>query len=277
MSAKKLLILIAAVFVLQIIILIVFGGFSPDAEKEGEVWADLGFVKFMKYEMGLSNFQDVEKWDLDGTPGGFLALNKDTAIMMIIVDTLIILFAFLATRSLKEVPGKLQSAFELLTDLFQGLVVQTLGEEGKRHLPMIGSLFIFLWISNIFGTIPFGVEPTRDLNVTVGHMLVIIFIVHFESIRVKGIKSYLKSYLDPFFIMAPLNVIGELAKGVSLAFRLFGNILGGAIIVMVISYLMKYTLLQVGLNLFFSIFVGTIQAFVFTMLSMTYIAVATAE
>ena len=197
--------------------------------------------------------------------------------MMIIVDTLIILFAFLATRSLKEVPGKLQSAFELIVDLFQSLVVQTLGEEGKRHLPMIGSLFIFLWISNIFGTIPFGVEPTRDLNVTVGHMLVVIFIVHFESIRVKGIKSYMKSYLDPFFIMAPLNVIGELAKGVSLAFRLFGNILGGAIIVMVISYLMKYTLLQVGLNLFFSLFVGTIQAFVFTMLSMTYIAVATAE
>jgi F-type H+-transporting ATPase subunit a len=108
-------------------------------------------------------------------------------------------------------------------------------------------------------------------------MIAVIFVVHFEAIRIKGFGKYLKTYLDPFFIMAPLNVIGELAKGVSLAFRLFGNILGGAIIVMVISYLFKYTFLQVGLNLFFSLFVGSIQAFVFTMLGMTYIAVATAD
>ena len=77
--------------------------------------------------------------------------------------------------------------------------------------------------------------------------------------------------------MMPLNVVGEIAKGVSLSFRLFGNILGGSIIVIVISYLTKYTLLPAGLNLFFGLFVGTIQAFVFTMLGMTYIAVAIAD
>jgi F-type H+-transporting ATPase subunit a len=71
--------------------------------------------------------------------------------------------------------------------------------------------------------------------------------------------------------------VGEIAKGISLAFRLFGNILGGAIIVMVISYLAKWIIVPVGLNMFFSLFVGTIQAFVFTMLSMTYIAVAIAD
>jgi F-type H+-transporting ATPase subunit a len=161
--------------------------------------------------------------------------------------------------------------------MFSGQVSQALGVEGRRHIPMLGTLFLFLWFANTIGSIPFTQEPTRDLNVTVGHMLAVIFVVHFESIRVKGIGAYLKSYLDPFFIMAPLNIIGEVAKGVSLAFRLFGNILGGAIIVMVISYLARYTVIPVGLNLFFGLFVGTIQAFVFTMLAMTYIAVAIAE
>ena len=280
MTPKRILVLAAIIFVIEIIVLIVFGGFGPDAEKKGEILADLGIVAFMKHEMGLINFQNVERWNIDGTPQGestFLALNKATTIMIFIVDAILIIGAFLATRSLKLIPDRLQNVFEIIVDLFRDLVIQTLGEHGKRHLPMLGSLFLFLWLSNIIGSIPNAVEPTRDLNVPVGHMIAVICVVHFEAIRIKGAGKYLKSYLDPFFIMAPLNVVGELAKGVSLAFRLFGNILGGAIIIMVISYLVKYTLLQTGLILFFGIFVGTIQAFVFTMLSMTYIAVAIAD
>ncbi|MFC1693616.1 F0F1 ATP synthase subunit A [Candidatus Latescibacterota bacterium] len=280
MTLKKLLFLTITVIILEIIILVVFGGFGPDAEKKGVVLKEIGFVRFLKYEMGLADFQDVKRWNLDGTSQGeptFWAVNKVTTIMMLIVDCILILAAFMATRVMRDVPGRLQNAFEIVIELFRSLVVQTLGENGKRHIPMIGSLFLYLWIANIIGIIPMAEEPTRDLNVTVGHMIAVIFVVHFEAIRIKGLSAYLKGYLDPFFIMAPLNIIGELAKGVSLAFRLFGNILGGAIIVMVISYLFKYTLIQVGLNLFFSLFVGTIQAFVFTMLGMTYIAVATAK
>ncbi len=280
MNPKKLLIVVAVVFFLEIIILIVFKGFGSKAENEGEVLIDLGIITFYKHEMKLIDFQDVKRWNLDGTPDGentFWALNKETTVMLFIIDFMLIIAAFLTTRTLKSVPGKLQNAFEIIVELFNDLVTQTLGENGKRHIPMLGSLFLFLWVSNIIGSIPWAVEPTRDLNVTIGHMIIVIFMVHFEAIRIKGIGSYLKSYLDPFFIMAPLNVIGELAKGVSLAFRLFGNILGGAIIVMVISYLTKYLVIPVGLNMFFGIFVGTIQAFVFTMLSMTYIAVAVAE
>lgn len=257
MKTKKLLIFTGIIIALEIIL---FFGIRPD--------------------MPLDNFQDVARWNLDGTPAGeatFWALNKKTVIMTLLIDALIIIGAFAATRALKEVPGRLQGFFELIVDLFDGLVTQTLGERGKRHLPMLGSLFLFLWISNIIGFVPLTVEPTRDLNVPVGHMLVVLTIVHVEAIRVKGLGAYLKSYNEPFFVMMPLNVIGELAKGVSLAFRLFGNILGGAIIVMVISYLAKYIAIPVFLNAFFGLFVGTIQAFVFTMLSMTYIAVATAD
>ena len=228
----------------------------------------------------LPDFQDVARWNLiEVAEGGstFWTLNRDTTIMMLLIDMFLIITAWLATKKLSAVPGKIQNVFEIIVEVFTELITQTLGDHGYRHIPMLGSLFLYLWISNIIGSIPMAVEPTRDLNVPIGHMLVVLFVVHFEAIRVKGIKSYLMSYNEPFFVMLPLNVIGELAKGVSLAFRLFGNILGGAIIVMVISYLTHYLIIPVGLNMFFGIFVGTIQAFVFTMLSMTYMAVAIAD
>ena len=280
MSTKKLLILALAILVIEVAVLVIFGGLTPQATSDGEVFARVGFFEFVKYNLGLVDFQNVESWNVDGTPEGqatFWSLNRGSTIFMLVIDFFLVAMAFLATRKMNSVPGKLQSAFEIIVDMFSGLVDQALGSEGRRHIPMLGSLFLFLWFANIIGTIPFTEEPTRDLNVTVGHMLAVIFVVHFESIRVKGLGAYLKGYLDPFFIMAPLNIIGEVAKGVSLAFRLFGNILGGAIIVMVISYLARYTMIPVGLNLFFSLFVGTIQAFVFTMLAMTYIAVAIAD
>ena len=280
MTRKKLLILAAVIFITEIIVLVVFGGFSADAEKENELLLKLGPVNIYKYDMGLVDFQNVPQWNIDGTPEGkytFWGLNKATTIMLVLIDVFIIISAFFATRILKEIPSRLQCVYEIIVELFSGLVMQALGKEGKRHIPMLGSLFLILWISNIIGSIPLAEEPTRDLNVPLGHMLVVIFVVHFEAIRVKGLKTYLKSYNEPFFVMMPLNVIGEIAKGVSLSFRLFGNILGGAIIVMVISYLIKYAILPVGLNLFFGLFVGTIQAFLFTMLSMTYIAVAISD
>ncbi len=276
MSGKKLLILTIVIIAIEAVILGVFGAFGPDAEKTGEVLTQVGLLKFIKYEFGLANFQDVSKIQLFGD-NPFWSVNKASFIMMMIVDIFLVTMAFLATRKLTAVPSRLQSVFELLVDMFKDITTQSLGENGMRHLPMLGSLFMFLWISNCIGTVPFTVEPSRDLNVTVGHMLVVIFVVHFEAIRVKGLGTYIKGYFEPFPIMAPLNFISEISSGVSLAFRLFGNILGGAIIVMVISYLFKYTIVMVGLNLFFSLFVGTIQAFVFTMLSMTYIAVAIAD
>ena len=280
MSGKKLLILAVSVLLLEVIVLAVFGGFSSEAEKKGEILAKVGSVVLYKYDMGLIDFQYVPQWNLDGTAEGeptFWGLNKATTVMLVLIDIFIIVMAFLSTRTLKMIPGRIQCVFEIVVELFSNLVEQALGENGKRHIPLLGSLFLFLWISNIIGSIPMAVEPTRDLNVPIGHMLVVLFVVHFEAIRVKGLRAYLKSYNEPFFVMMPLNVIGEIAKGVSLSFRLFGNILGGAIIVMVISYLTKYTVIPVGLNIFFGLFVGTIQAFVFTMLGMTYIAVAIAD
>ncbi|MFP4226315.1 MAG: F0F1 ATP synthase subunit A, partial [Desulfobacterales bacterium] len=98
-------------------------------------------------------------------------------------------------------------------------------------------------------------------------------IAHYSGIREKGFKTYIKSYFEPIFFMMPLNLIGELAKVVSISLRLFGNIMGGSIIILVVSYLTLSLVLPPFLIAFFVIFIGAIQAFVFTMLTLVYIAV----
>jgi F-type H+-transporting ATPase subunit a len=128
-------------------------------------------------------------------------------------------------------------------------------------------------ISNWLGIIPHLEEPTKDLNTPLALGLMGFCIAHYAGIKSKGFKEYSKEYFQPMFFMMPLNVIGELAKIVSISFRLFGNIMGGSIIILVVSYLTYSLLLPPFLNAFFGLFVGTIQAFVFTMLTVVYISV----
>jgi F-type H+-transporting ATPase subunit a len=280
MSGKQIMNLILAIFVLEVAVLFIFGAVGKNSGKEKEVWFQVGPVALEKHGMELEAIGQVDKYSLDHAAPGketFWSLDIMTTKMIFVVDALLIFVAIFVAANIRKVPGKLQGFLEIIVDFFRGIIHETLGEHGERHVPTLLTLFLFIWTSNLMGLIPYMGEPTRDINVTLGHMLVMICIVHFEAIRIKGIKSYIHEYFQPFFILMPLNVIGEFAKGVSLSFRLFGNICGGAIIIVVISYLVKYTILPVGLNMFFGIFVGTIQAFVFTMLSMTYIAVAIQE
>ena len=126
--------------------------------------------------------------------------------------------------------------------------------------------------------IPGFMEPTRNLNVPLGLGVLAVSIVHITAFKVKGVWGHLKNYVNP--VKNPLfllDIIGELSKIVSISFRLFGNVLGGAIIILVVSSLVSYVVFPVGLNLFFGLFVGTIQAFVFTMLALTYIGVEISE
>ncbi len=133
-----------------------------------------------------------------------------------------------------------------------------------------------------FARMPKFEEPTADLNTTLGCGLIVITYVHSKAIRVKGLWGYIKSYFHPVFFFFPLNVIGEAAKGVSLSFRLFGNILGGSIVILVLSALLYQSglvflnqTLGVWLILqgFLTLLVGAVQAFVFAMLALTYTAV----
>ncbi len=112
-----------------------------------------------------------------------------------------------------------------------------LGERSKTYAPLICALFMFLITCNWIGLFPHLHEPTKDLNTPLSLGIMGFFIAHYAGIKAKGIGTYLKEYCHPIFLMAPLNVIGELAKVVSISFRLFGNIMGGSIIILVVSYL----------------------------------------
>ena len=203
-----------------------------------------------------------------------LVFNVETIIMTWIVMVALIVFAILATSKISLLPNPLQVVAELIVGAFYGLTRDALDEDmAKKYFPLICALFMFLLLSNWLGMFPKLSEPTKDLNTTLGLGVLGFFIAHHAGIKTKGFKKYAKEYAEPMFFMAPLNIIGELAKVVSISFRLYGNILGGAIIILVVSYLIYSLILPPLLICFFSLFIGTIQAFVFTMLSLVYISV----
>jgi F-type H+-transporting ATPase subunit a len=203
-----------------------------------------------------------------------LVFNLDTILMTWIAIAVLLTFGILAARHRKPVPGPLQTLGELLINALYGLTEDALGKRlAKTYSPLICALFMFVLVSNWLGIIPHLHEPTKDLNTPLSLGLMGFFIAHYAGIRAKGFKEYARAYIDPMFFMLPLNLIGELAKVVSISFRLFGNIMGGSIIILVVSYLSYSVLLPPFLNAFFGLFVGTVQAFVFTMLTLVYISV----
>jgi len=200
--------------------------------------------------------------------------------MLLIVDILLLFLAFLIKKKLLKRPSQPQILFEMTYSTLEQFVIETLGKDKVNYTPYIVTLFLFIWVSNMVGMIPIPgfMEPTRNLNVPLGLGIFAVAIVHITAFKVKGAWGHLQNYLNP--IKNPLfllDIIGELSKVVSISFRLFGNILGGAIIILVVSSLVSYVVFPVGLNLFFGMFVGTIQAFVFTMLALTYIGVEISE
>ena len=203
-----------------------------------------------------------------------ITLNLEVIIMTWLVIAVLILFGFFAARKKSMLPGPLQVVGELFISQLYNLVEDALDEKlGKTYAPLICALFMFLLCCNWIGMFPHLHEPTKDLNTPLSLGIMGFIIAHYAGIRSKGIGKYLKEYFEPIFFMAPLNVIGELAKVVSISFRLFGNIMGGSIIILVVSYLTFSIILPPFLNLFFTIFIGAIQAFVFTMLTVVYISV----
>ncbi|MBW2441160.1 MAG: F0F1 ATP synthase subunit A [Deltaproteobacteria bacterium] len=206
--------------------------------------------------------------------GHNITINLEVVVMTWIVFVLLIVLGLFTTRKKAILPRPLQALGELIVSLLYGLTEDALGrEQAQKYAPLVCALFLFLLTSNWLGIIPHLEEPTKDLNTTLGLGLMGFVIAHYAGIKSKGFKAYAKEYFQPIFFMMPLNLIGELAKIVSISFRLFGNIMGGSIIILVVSYLTYNIVLPPFLYAFFGLFVGTIQAFVFTMLTVVYISV----
>lgn len=197
-----------------------------------------------------------------------------TVFMSTILSGVVTVFSFLATRSLRPVPGRLQNALEAVVEILEGLVVDNMGEKGREYFPFIGTLFLYILLSNWMGVIPGLTSPTSDINVTAGLAVVVLLASHFYGIRKKG-AAHLHHFLEPMPFFLPLNLMEEITKPLSLAFRLFGNITGEHIVVAVLGLIVPL-LAPVPMKLF-GLFTGLIQALVFTMLAMVYLAQATEE
>ena len=174
-----------------------------------------------------------------------------------------------------------------LVSFFIDLTKQSLGTFVFSHCVFASSLFIFIALCNTAPLIPWLDEPTRDLNTTLALGIIAFLYIQWVTIKTRGIVSYTREFFQPFFVMLPLNVIGKLSSIVSISFRLFGNIFGGSIITKLYfsaiggSIILESLGLLCGINFlivgFFTLFEGLLQAFVFTILTLTYISIGTQE
>ncbi len=201
-----------------------------------------------------------------------LTFNWETLVMTWITMAIVILIAVLATRSLKMVPSGWQNVVEMVITGLHSQIDVTMGKRGRMLAPLIITLFLFLLISNWLGLVPTMASPTNDLNTTLGLALLIIVMVHFLGLYFKG-GHYIAHFFQPVPVFVIINAIEEVAKPITLAFRLFGNILAGEILIIILLKLMPIWMpIPSVIWLAFSIFIGGVQAFIFTMLSMAYLS-----
>jgi len=212
-----------------------------------------------------------------------IQFDKAAMIMSWIVMVLLIALALFLRRSLKRdveaKPNRVQAALEALMDLLQGQLTSNFSSErlARELFPFISTLFLFVLFSNWLGVVPGLSSPTQDLNVTMGLALMVFVVSQALAMRAKGMKKYWKRYLEPVPFLLPLNIIGELSRPMSHAFRLFGNMLAGTILVTVVMTKFAPIVVPTALHLIFGLFFGAIQAFVFAILAVAYINVAVEE
>jgi F-type H+-transporting ATPase subunit a len=194
------------------------------------------------------------------------------------VMLVLILLAFAASRTIKMVPDGLQNFMEVVVSGVENLIEETMGHKGKAYFPLIATFALFILVSNLIALIPGFMPPTANLNTNGALALTVFAMTHIVGVKEHGI-SYLKHFMGPILVLAPLmfiiEVIGHLARPLSLSLRLFGNMYGHEIVLMIFFALVPF-LLPVPMMLM-GVLVACIQTFVFTLLAMIYIAGALEE
>ena len=213
-----------------------------------------------------------------------LAFNVKTMVMTWIVMILVALFALAATRnmSLKK-PAGAQNILEMVFEGIKGLVNDNMDpKKGAALLSIVVTYFIFILFSNLIGLVPTFSSPTADYNTTLALALCTFALIFIFGLKYKGL-GYFKHYLKPYAIFLPITIIEDFSKPITLTFRLYGNIYGGEVLMAVLLGLLGGWIHVFGgfiasvVWLAFSIFVGFIQAFIFTMLSIAYVSQAVAD
>ncbi len=190
----------------------------------------------------------------------------------------LIVLAFVATRKLSVYPGRLQNVTEVIIGGFDNLLNEIMGPHGRKFFPLIATLGLFIFFSNFMGAFAGMKSPTSDINTTVALALVVFFSTHVVGIATHGFK-YIKQFLGPVWwlapLMLPIEIVSHLSRPLSLSFRLFGNIKGGDLVLIILLILVPLIVPMPIMAL--KLFVYIVQTFVFVLLSMMYIASAMEE
>jgi F-type H+-transporting ATPase subunit a len=209
-----------------------------------------------------------------------LTIDMDIVVATCIAGAIVLTMGLiLARRASAENPGKLQIAWEAIVEQVQDLADSAIGPEGRRFVPLAVAIFLFILVCNWLALIPSGhpewlPPPTSDVNLPLAMALTVILLVHYNSIKARGIKGYVKHYFTPYAALFPINVIEEITKPITLTFRLFGNVFSGVLMVAVIVALLPVYVAPVGLLIwkpFDELFIGAIQAFIFALLTIMYL------
>src|SRR5438067_3362649 len=192
-----------------------------------------------------------------------------------VIMAILVGLSILATRNMQMVPRGLQNLFEVIVEALMNLIEQTAGPKGRQFAPVVMTAFLFILFANWIGTFPFfgDVEalhsPNSNLNITAAMAIFVFVLVQFYALRTLGLLGYLKEFLIP----NPLHLLTELARPVSLSLRLFGNIFAGGVLVHTMLGIAPFvTFVFLGLELF----VGAVQALIFTMLTLVFLSIAVA-
>ena len=229
---------------------------------------------------------EVDQWLLTPYDHPFLRINKSTVmytwITLAILAVIFIILRYYLNKKDSFVRFLSLSFVQFFIDLMEQTHSFTF-----NNLAFITTIFSFILACNLVSIIPWMEEPTTDLNTTLSLGLAAFFYTQAIDINKHGLWGYIKGYFSPIFLMFPLNMVGKLATIVSISFRLFGNIFGGSIISMIYFRAIQGNImwellgLMTGINLtitlFFGVFEGCLQAFVFAMLAQTYLSIAIQE
>ena len=226
-----------------------------------------------------------------------------TWVVMIVLTAL----AYVASRNVQLVPRGVQNFMEVVLEQFQNLIDDVMGPEGRRYLPFIATLGLFILAANLESLIPGFAGPTTNLNTTAACALIVFFAYHYIGIRKHGALTYLQHFMGPVPLplkplMFIIEIISHLARPLSLTLRLFGNMIGGHILVAILFFLMGLQgligwalsgsapgalvgglgglvmiVFMVGFIYPLKLLVSLLQAFIFVMLTMLYISGAVEE
>ncbi|MDR6120990.1 F0F1 ATP synthase subunit A [Neobacillus drentensis] len=227
-----------------------------------------------------------------GTPDfKFMGLwfNGANILMITVASAIVFLIAVLATRKLAMKPTGVQNFFEWILDFVKGIINSTMDWKTGGRFHILGiTLLMYIFVSNMLG-LPFAIvvgenlwwkSPTADPTITLTLAVMVVALSHFYGVKLKGVKGYAEGFFSPMKFLFPLKIIEEFANTLTLGLRLYGNIFAGELLLSLLAAGLAHqgiagTIAAVPLTLVwqgFSIFVGSIQAYIFTMLTMVYMA-----